>query len=508
MFKTAYSTKVNVVANFIGTIWIALLNIVFVPIYLTYLGIEAYGLIGVFLSIQVLIGLLDFGISPSVNRELARLSAMPDKSQDMRDLKRTLEIPNWVTATIIGLGLAALSPLLAAYWIQPKDLTLQAVTTALLIGSVNIAIQFSANFYIGGLLGLQKQLLMNVINVFCASLRCVGALVVLAYFSATIQAFLLWQGAVACLQVVMFAITLNHSLPDSPKKGVFRRDLFGQVWKFAAGMTGVGVAALLLTQLDKVILSRMLTLENFGYYTLAGTIAGTVLSASIGGITHAVYPQFSRLVAVGNEQELSSYYHKSCQIVSVILIPTVAVLAIFSYEILFLWTKNAETSGYTSLLLTLISIGTGLNCLLWLPYFLQLAYGWTKLALYMNLGAIIVLIPVMIWGIYTYGAAGAAGTWVILNASYIVIEIQIMHRRILKGEQWRWYFNDVAIALLISVVTLGISFWLFPAHMSRLITAIWLAASWGVAVVVSVLAYPSTRSMALQYVAAARSRFA
>ncbi len=75
MFKKIYSTKVNVIANFVGNFWIAFLSIVFVPIYLHYIGIESYGLIGIFSSIQAFIILLDFGLSPTlpvISQEIVR----------------------------------------------------------------------------------------------------------------------------------------------------------------------------------------------------------------------------------------------------------------------------------------------------------------------------------------------------------------------------------------------------------------------------------------------------
>ena len=143
MFRKVYSTKTNVTANFVGNIWIALLSIVFVPIYLHYIGVESYGLIGVFSSIQAFIVLLDFGLSPTLNRELARLSALGDRTQEMHDIKRTLEIPNWICAVFIALLLSALAPLIARFWVQPKDLSVETVTQAFIILGVNIAIQLS-----------------------------------------------------------------------------------------------------------------------------------------------------------------------------------------------------------------------------------------------------------------------------------------------------------------------------------------------------------------------------
>jgi O-antigen/teichoic acid export membrane protein len=455
MFRKVYSTKTNVTANFVGNIWIALLSIVFVPIYLHYLGVESYGLIGVFSSIQAFIVLLDFGLSPTLNRELARLSALGDRAQEMHNIKRTLEIPNWICAVFIALFLSALAPLIARFWVQPKDLSVETVTQAFIILGVNIAIQFSVNFYSGGLMGLQKQLLLSLINIFCGTLRSVGAFVVLAFVSPTIQGFLLWQGLVLILQIILTAFTLKNSLPNAPGKGHFQKDLLSRIWRFAAGMTGFTITALILTQTDKVILSRMLNLETFGYYMLAITISGLVAGLFVSSVNNAVYPQFSGLVSAGDETTLRKLYHQSCQIVSVFLFPTTIILALFSYDILLIWIGKEEIAANTSTLLSLVAVGYGLNSLIYLPHSLQLAHGWTTLAFYENVVAIIVLIPFVIFGVYNYGAVGGAVVWVVLNVFLVLVPIQIMHRRILKGEKLRWYFEDLALPFITALLVAG-----------------------------------------------------
>lgn len=470
MFKRVFSTKINVAANFAGTIWVSLLSIIFVPLYLHYIGIEAYGLIGIFTSIQSFIALLDFGISPTFSRELARLSAIKDSEQEMQDIKRTLEIPNWLSAAAVAAVLSVIAPLAANFWIQPKELSTSAVTQALLIMAVNIAVQFSINFYIGGLIGLQKQLLLSLINIFCGTLRTAGCLLVLMFVSPTIQAFLIWQGAVLILQLILTIFTLKFSLPETAVRGRFQKDLFRKVWRYAAGLTGISVVSLILTQTDKIILSRMLNLETFGYYSLAITIATMAISIAISSITHAVFPQFSQLVAIGDEKSLSVFYHRSCQIVSVFLFPVTIVLALFSHEVVIAWTNNAEIAANSYRLVSLVAVGTGLNGLVWLPYFLQLAHGWTKLAFYINLFAIMILIPLIIFGTYHYGAVGGAMSGIILNLIYIFVTIQIMHRHILRGEQWRWYFKDLLPPFLtaLAIALLGKTF--LPENLMRIET--------------------------------------
>jgi O-antigen/teichoic acid export membrane protein len=474
MFKKVYSTKINVVANFAGNIWIALLSIFFVRIYMHYMGVEAYGLIGIFSSIQAFIVLLDFGLSPTLNRELARLSALHNRTQEMHDIKRTLEIPNWICAVFIALLLSALAPLIAQFWVQPKNLSVETITQALIIIGVNIAIQFSVNFYTGGLMGLQKQLFLNLINIFCATLRSVGAFLVLAFVSPTIQGFLLWQGLVALLQVVLMVFTLKYSLPDASDKGHFQKDSLRKIWRFAAGMTGLTIVGLILTQTDKVILSRMLNLETFGYYTLAVTISSMAISMVGSSITHAVYPQFSRLVSLGDETALRELYHRSCQIMSALLFPIMIILALFSYDILLVYFGREEIAAHTYLLLSLVAIGSGLHYLVSLSNSLQLAHGWTKLGFYLNVAAIIFLIPMMVIGVYKYGAIGGAVSWVILNIFYVLVYVQIMHRRILKGEQWKWYLTDTAVPFLATILVAGTGKLLLPANGTRFETIIGL----------------------------------
>ncbi len=108
-------TKTNIIANFAGKFVTAFLGIIFVPVYLRYLSVEMYGIIGFFSSIQAFLFLLDGGISPTLNREVARLSAFPEKAQELRDLSRTLEILCWAIAFVVCIIALIASPVAANY---------------------------------------------------------------------------------------------------------------------------------------------------------------------------------------------------------------------------------------------------------------------------------------------------------------------------------------------------------------------------------------------------------
>ena len=452
MLRKIYSTKTNIISNFAGRSVTVILGIVFVPIYLRYLSVEMYGIIGFFSSIQAFLFLLDGGISPTLNREVARLSAFPDKAQELRDLSRTLEILCWLIGFVVCIIALLASPAAANYWLKSENISPEIIRQALMIMSVTFTFQWAVGFYTGGMYGLQEQKLLNILNVILAFIRSFGAFFVLAFVSPTIEAFLIWQLVTTVLNCLLFFIFFWRRLPKTSEKPRFKGTLLKEVWRYAAGMAGTSLVVLVLTQTDKIILSKLLTLEDFGYYSLALTLAGTGIGMIVGSIQTTYFPQFSQLVAQNKLDEMRELYHRACQVMSFFLIPAVTIIAFFSYEILLIWTRKPEIAQNTYILLTLIAIGTGLNGLMHLPYYAQLAFGITKIGFWQNVIAIIFLIPFMIYATLHYGAIGGALSWVILNFSYTIFGMQVMHRMILKKELKKWYLIDVGLPLLLAII--------------------------------------------------------
>lgn len=445
----------NITANFAGGAWSALMSLAFVPLYIHFMGIEAYGLVGFMASLQAISGLLDMGLSATLSREMARLSVVPGSEGQKRDLLRTLEIPYWGCAVLLGALVLSLSPFLASHWIQAGPLGEGTARNALALGGLVIASQWPASLYTGGLLGLQRQVLLNTLNAGVATLRGAGAVLVLWKISPTVEAFFLWQFLLGPFYTLILAAALWRMLPGGERPR-FRLARLKEISGFAVGISGISVLALLLTQLDKVVLSRLLSLEMFGYYALA-TAVSTSLYRLIAPVFSAYYPRFTELVALGDIEMLKATYHRGCQLMSVVLLPCTAVLSLFAAEALLVWTGNPATAANTGMIMSLLVAGTALNGLMTPPYALQLAHGWTRLTLWVNLVAVLLLVPFIVLLVGRYGAVGAAAVWPVLNLGYIAADILLMHRRILPGEQWRWYGVDTGLPLAaaLAVALLG-----------------------------------------------------
>ncbi len=483
------------------------MSLAFVPLYIHFMGIEAYGLIGVFVTLQALFSLLDLGLSSTLNREMARLSVQENPGQEMRDLLRTLEAMFWPIGILIALALLVLAPLIANHWLQNTVLPVATIEQAVMLMGLAMALQWPFTFYSGALLGLQRQVLLNGVVIAAATLRSVGSVLVLWLVSPTILAFFAWQIAVSTVQTFAISIAVWRSLPGAERRACFRIELLRRIWRFAAGISGISFLALILTQVDKIVLSRLLTLEMFGYYTLASMVAMS-LYRLITPLFMALYPRFTELAALGNEQALRQLYHRSCQLMSVVLLPVAVIVALFSKEILLIWTQNATTAENTSLILSLLIAGTALHGLINLPYALQLAHGWTSLVFYSNLVAILILIPLLFVMTSWYGAVGAALIWVLLNVGYVAFSQQIMHRRLLRGALGRWYVEDVGMPLLAVLVVAGIGRWLLTEGTGTVVVLATVGGSSLCALVAAALAAPEVRGWILNRIRVVPSKTA
>ena len=188
------SLKKNVLANYLGQAWTALMNLVFVPVYIRYLGMEAYGLIGIFIMLQAWLTLLDMGMTPTLSREMSRYTAGAHSVQSIRDLLRTMEFICFTIAVLLCVLILLSSAWLASHWLQTEKIPTDKLAGAISVMGLVIALRFIEGLYRGAIVGLQQQVWLNIANAFLATLRSGGAVLVLIWIAPTIEYFFLWQG--------------------------------------------------------------------------------------------------------------------------------------------------------------------------------------------------------------------------------------------------------------------------------------------------------------------------
>lgn len=490
--------RYGIAANFVGTGWSALMQLMCIPLYVKFLGIEAYGLIGFYLMFQAMIQILDLGLSPTMNREMARYSVHPDRATEARDFVRTIEVGYWLIG-LLGAGiLFGASTWISEHWIKANALPIPSVRQAVQLMGILAFFQWPVSLYQGGLMGLHRQVPFNILRVIVVTFNSGGAVLILWLVSPTIQAFLLWQVVVGAAQTAILAVLLWKCLPSTVRAPRFDFALVRNVQSFAAAMGGITLIGLVLTQIDKVFVSKLLSLKTFGYYSLAWAAANS-LSIISAILFNVLFPRMSAQVAAGDEAGILQSYHAGSQLMAVLVLPIAAVLSFFSFDVMRLWTRSTETAVFAAPILAVLVIGSALNALFYLPYSLQLAYGWTNLTLTAGLISVAIVIPLIVSCTKYFGPLGAAGSWAVLNILNILVVVPIMHHRLLKHEAGK-YFKDIGIpmAAAIGIVAIGRLAFANPASPGGMIAT--LSFVWFSALVVAVLAAPRINSWLLALV--------
>jgi O-antigen/teichoic acid export membrane protein len=492
----------NLVANLVSNGYSALATLFCIPYYTTVLGRENFGLVVFFLTLYNIFCQIGYGLNLALNRELARLSALSGTARQMRDTVRSLEAAYWLLTAGAGLLVGLGAPLIGHYWVHAEKLSADQITHAVVLLGLALALQLPCVFYGGGLMGLQRQRLLAVVNIVMNSLRFFGAVGVL-WLRPTLEAFFLWQAGVGAAHALVLACCVWRSLPAAEVRASVRRDVLSPLWRFVLGATGLSLAALGLTQVGTVLLSHLIKLEAYSYYGQACIVAAG-LYVIIGAVFTAFLPQFTQRISLNEREKLVEQYHLGSQIMAVLVLSAAAVGVVFSRELWFIWTGNEVEAGKVYLVLSLLLAGNALNGLVNIPYALQLANGCTSIGLVLNLAALVVMIPLIVVLTLAYGPAGAAGAWVILNVLYVVVGVGITHRRFLPGQSARWYGQGVLTPLAAAVIVATAAWWLVPADLGRWPLLGCLAAVGLVCLAATALATPMVRVTLLLYLRGGR----
>ncbi len=433
----------NIAANLLARVWVAGLQLICAPLYLSFLGPTSYGLVGFYTSLLLTLLFLDQAVSPVLIRELARPNRGAEGAREARNTLRTLELLSGSTAVVLGLVLWSFSPYIASHWIHDDTFPVERLTTIVRLMGLTIACQWPAFLFNAGFVGLQRQDAAMRLRIVLATVQWGGAALLLWLVRPEVEVFFYWQVISLALTTFVLRLGLWKIMPRSAHVALFDLAKLRPIWLFAAGSLAVGITGSLLTQADKLLVAKYASLDQLAGYSLCFLIS-SLLSAFISQpINAGLLPHFSGLMATGREKRLAFEYHGWTQWVAVVAFPITAALIVFPQALVQIWLPRESFVGGTVIaLVPWIAAGTLFNVVSTLPYVLQMAAGTTRLLLLKNILALAVVLPALVYGLPKYGPIVGAWCWLAVNLGYYLFEVPIMHLRLLKGELWAWWLRD------------------------------------------------------------------
>jgi len=451
----------NIVANFVGQFWSILSGFLFIPLYIHYLGFESYSIISFTLIITALMRVLDGGLTATLSREFAR----NDNSLITKNrIFRTLETSYIIIIIVVILLIILLADFISGHWLILSDINQEKVSYLLKIISFDIGFQMILSFYIGGFLGLEKQVKANVFRIGWGVARN-GFVVIIIMVMPTLEAYFLWQTFSTILFTILLKISLDKELGGKNKiifKPKIERDIFKLIWRFAAGMFLISLVASVNTQLDRIVISKLLPIENLGYYTLAVTLAMGIISI-INPISVALLPRFTNFYSLGKINEATKLFNKINLIVAILIFAFALNLAFFSEDLIYIWTGNKMLAANSYYLLPIMASSYAMISMQIIPYNIAIANGYTKLNNILGILSLFITLPGYWVAVKYYGAIGAAVVFCLVQTLTTIIYIYIINKKFINEGLNQLFFKQIIAPFIIALI-IAFAFYSLPFH--------------------------------------------
>ena len=287
---------------YLAQAYISLIGIVLAPLYLRHLGAEGFGLVGFYIMLQAWMPIFDIGLTPVLSREMSRFRAGALTAREAATRLRTLEVVLGALAIFSVALLWVGSDWIGHNWLSAVTLSGETLAHCVALIGVAVALRWFAGLQRAVLIGLERQSWVNGLTAGFATLRFAGVLPLLLYVSTSPEHFFAFQVVVGGLELTVFVMIAHHHVPGGA--GVRPdRHVLARMFPMVGSMAFLTAMWVVMTQIDKLILSGLLPLEEYGYFTLAVMAASGVL-VLVAPLNQVIQPRLTILAEKGEDDAL------------------------------------------------------------------------------------------------------------------------------------------------------------------------------------------------------------
>jgi O-antigen/teichoic acid export membrane protein len=411
------------------------LGLIIVPLYLRLLGREGYGLAGFYVALQAWMLLFDAGLSPAISRQLSRFNAGALQGHEAAALLRAAEGLFLVVGVVAGGGFFLAGGWIARHWLGASTIPPADLRTAIRIIAFLLVCRWMCGMYQSALVGLERQISLNTAILFFAIVRAVATILALMFISRSPVTFFAAQALTTLAETVLVRWLLARAMP--PVVGGLRQGwalVAGEV-RFAGGLAISSAIGTTINQVDKLALSHVLPLSQFGIFSLVVAICAGI-AMFVPPFLQSFQPRLTGLMAQGRRSEFVDLYRLSASVIVALLVALAGTIAAQPELVIYAWTGSRVLGEQLSSVLTLYALGSGIASFLFVPFMLQYAQGLIRLHVIGNLVFGAFWIPSAVWAAFRFGAVGTGMVWLVGNALFLLIWVTIVHRRLLSpGER-------------------------------------------------------------------------
>lgn len=271
-----------------------------IPIYVSLMGVDNYGLVGLYITAQGLIVLFEGGLGASVGRELIRMANQPDQTQEIDRLILMVDRLFLIASSVLVLITVSVIYALPDSILYNINSLLTPTDAALMVGAVVARLPLTC--YQNILIGTNRQSLLNWLLVLTEALRHVLGASSIFFFEPTPTHFFLAQFAASVVIVSLFRSQALATSLGSFKIYQMNISRLISILPFAGMMTTISISWFIVVSVDKPILSSVLDPRDFGIYVVASQLGMSIFSLFY-PIFNSYFPQFTSSVMRGDVRQ-------------------------------------------------------------------------------------------------------------------------------------------------------------------------------------------------------------
>ena len=397
----------NTIYNLIGLGAPLLVAVVSIPLLISALGTDRFGLLTLVWAVVSYFGLFDMGLGRALTQQLA-VTLAREEHEKVGPLIATATTLMAVLGVLAGLLMAA-----GAVWgvglIQavPDRHEAEAAVYAMAVGMPFIVLTAG---WRGVLEARQAFCIINLIRVPMGLFTFLGPLAVVVYGEPRLDwvASVLVAGRVlACAIHAYFAWRV---LPVPRGTWRWRTAWLRPLCVSGGWLTVSNVVSPFMGYVDRFVIGSLVSAAAVAYYVTPQELM-TKLWIVPGALTSVLFPMFAAAVNQQSQQTWDTLT-RSVRWLLALLFPITLVIALFARELLGLWVGN-EFSKHSAVLLQVFAAGILINCLAHVPFTLIQGGGQARTGAIIHcieFPFFVLALMILTW---RFGALGAALAWLL-----------------------------------------------------------------------------------------------
>jgi O-antigen/teichoic acid export membrane protein len=399
----------NILYNLVGQTLIVALTFWGTRLVFRQLGDEVLGILYFAIATNnVLIQVLDLGISSTVIRELSR--HISSDREYVIQLTRTSVLFYWLSYIGLGLLVWLAVPWVVHRWIILSHLNPASAVRALRLLALSLLLMLPRSLYSNLLRGVERMEFNNIIDAASTALRQGGTILIVLRGGGLVEIAYFYVVALV-LSILAYVLVAVRFFPWRAFLPGFSGEAVRRNVSFTSQMGAYSVLATVQMECDKVLVSRFMPVGLMGFYGVAQTMV-TRVTMIPSAVIQAAFPKFSALFHNRDRKGLTREYRRLQDLVCYSLVPAFAAV-IFAARPLYTFLFNAQAAQILLLPTAVLCLGFYMNGTLNVPAVLSVAVDRPDISLRQILYAFLFVPLVTAALIWKWGLTGAALSFVL-----------------------------------------------------------------------------------------------